>query len=1074
MPARSPATTHGGPKGPAQGPVKTSLQPAPAESETQVPAAEEIPGGPQLAHARLLDGSKLGGVGEGQQIRMFQALQRTYGNAHAARIVAQLQATQAVRQNGNGTATAIPSVQREAAAACPAPPAPPKPAAPQQDPRFKAVGTEVKKDATSLKKHDPAAKKVAETQGAAKPPADDVDSQAKAAKTEKMGTAKPGTFDKAAFMAAVRQAIAAKAPKNLDEADRFAHSNNADVKAEVSGKVSQGKEGATKDVKQKAEEPPDPSKAKPKEVKPDVPETPGPRPGDPPAANAMPQPAPSEQKDLGAGKCETDSQMKEAEVTDEQLAKSNEPEFTDALGAKKEGEKHSAQAPAQVAQKEKAELEAAKKDAAGDAKAAVTGMHGARQGATARVGTGKSTAKAKDEAERAKVSGEIKAIYDRAEKDVKGILDGLDKKVDTAFDQGEAAAKRAFAERHESEMKAYKDKRYSGLLGAGRWLKDKFAGLPEEANQIYVRARDQVYLPKMDQVISNVADIVGGELTKAKQRVEQGRAEIKKYVAGLPASLKRFGAEAQKEFSSKFDELEKSVDDKQKELVDKLATRYVEARNKVDDEIKSMQEANKGLWDKVKNAVVGVIKTILELKNMLMNVLAKAASVIGKIIKDPIGFLGNLIAGVKGGLMAFLGNIAEHFKKGVIGWLLGAMQSAGLELPEKFDLKGIIKLVASLLGLTWAAIRGRIVSRGVPDKAVEAAEKTAPEAEALKKDGLPGLWQRIKAKIGDVKEMIVKKLSGELIGPVLMAGIMWIISLLNPASAFVKAVKLIIDVVTFIFQRAAQLFEFVNAVMDAIVTIAGGAIGGAVHAIEGALAKSVPVLIGFLAAVLGIGGLADKVKKVFQAVTKPVMKVVDWVVDKIVKLAKKLWAKMKGVFGRGKEDPEHARKVAAGLAAIDQAQSPYLTGGKISRAHAEEVARTVKREHKVFKSLTVVDAGDTWDYDYVASPGKRKRAGKKDDDPQAAIKECQKTIDQCTTAIKILEQYDRLAQKMRIDLSEKRLQELNSKRDAGTITQYDLPAGLRTQFPLGDQSLQSIRELKSSKQTELEELKRKK
>ena len=103
-----------------------------------------------------------------------------------------------------------------------------------------------------------------------------------------------------------------------------------------------------------------------------------------------------------------------------------------------------------------------------------------------------------------------------------------------------------------------------------------------------------------------------------------------------------------------------------------------------------MQEANKGLWDKVKNAVVGVIKTILELKDMLLNVLAKAASVIGKIIKDPIGFLGNLIAGIKGGLQAFLGEIAKHMKKGVVGWLLGAMQSAGLELPAKFAASQIV------------------------------------------------------------------------------------------------------------------------------------------------------------------------------------------------------------------------------------------------------------------------------------------------------------------------------------------------------------------------------------------------
>ena len=36
---------------------------------------------------------------------------------------------------------------------------------------------------------------------------------------------------------------------------------------------------------------------------------------------------------------------------------------------------------------------------------------------------------------------------------------------------------------------------------------------------------------------------------------------------------------------------------------------------------------------------------------MLLNVLSKAASVIGDIISDPIGFLGNLVDGVKSGVI---------------------------------------------------------------------------------------------------------------------------------------------------------------------------------------------------------------------------------------------------------------------------------------------------------------------------------------------------------------------------------------------------------------------------------------
>jgi hypothetical protein len=899
MPARAPDATRGQPQVQPSTVAKAAPKQEPPSPELQ-PLAGSLSDNAPARHAALLADPRIqNGAGDGQAIRLLQALQRTHGNAHVAAVIAQLKEAEAAKRNGNGTPAPPLSVQLQAATACPAPPREPVAAPPEQDPSFRAVEGDVKKGATTLKRHEPAKKKVTEAQDAAKAPPDDIESQSKAAKTDTMSAAKPGTFDKAAFMAAVRQAIAAKAPKNLDEADKFASSGNAGVKAEVTGKVTQSKEGATKDVKQKTEAPPDPSKAKPKEVKPAVEEKPGSRPPDPAAAKAMPSPAPPEEKNLGAGKCEVDSQMKEADVTDEQLAKSNEPEFTGALEDKKQAEEHAATAPAKVEQQEKAILDGAKKGATADAKSGVTAMFGVKKEATDKVGVGKTKAQSKDEAERAKVSGEIKAIYDRTEKDVKGIIDGLDKKVDAAFDKGEAEAKSAFTQRHESEMKAYKKKRYSGV-NFWKWGKDKLMGLPEEANQIYIRARDMVYLPKMDKVISDVADIVGSELTRAKQRIEQGRAEIKKYVSGLPASLKKYGAEAQKEFTAKFDELEKSVDDKQSELVDKLATKYVEARNKVDEEIKKMQEANKGLVDKVKDAIGGVIKTILELKNMLMGVLARAASVVGKIIKDPIGFLGNLISGIKGGLQAFIGNIAEHLKKGLVGWLLGNMRSAGLELPAKFDVKGIIGMIASLLGLTWAAIRGRVVQRGVPEQAMSAAEKAVPEAQALQREGVAGLWQRISEKVGDIKQMILGKLSEELIPTVFMAGITWIISLLNPASAFIKAVKAIIDIVRFIFQQAAQLAEFINAVLDAIIAIAGGAIGGAVKAIENALAKSIPVLIGFLAAILGIGGLAEKVKKIFQAVSKPVMKVVDKVVDTIVKAGKKLWAKLKGK-GKGKK-----------------------------------------------------------------------------------------------------------------------------------------------------------------------------
>ena len=48
--------------------------------------------------------------------------------------------------------------------------------------------------------------------------------------------------------------------------------------------------------------------------------------------------------------------------------------------------------------------------------------------------------------------------------------------------------------------------------------------------------------------------------------------------------------------------------------------------------------------------------------------LSRAAGVVGDIIKAPVAFLGNLIAGIKGGILMFKENILDHLRKaGVIG-----------------------------------------------------------------------------------------------------------------------------------------------------------------------------------------------------------------------------------------------------------------------------------------------------------------------------------------------------------------------------------------------------------------------
>ncbi|MEU1302533.1 phage tail protein [Streptomyces shenzhenensis] len=851
-PAKPTASARSASPAPERTPAPTPT-PAPSSEETSVPTP----------------------AGRGLTPRSLQRLQGAAGNAAVSRLVAQRYA------------------------------APVKPPA-SQAPGMRRVNADIAAKKQKLATHRAATAESRSAQGAAKAPPDDKQAQGKAANAEKMNAAEPGEFDKAAFIAAVNDAIDAQAPKNLDEADKFADSGKADeIKGAVDGKVTEGKESSAQDIETTTTAAPDTSQAKEKQVTPMTPDQPPADPGAPDAADAVPQQQPPEVTDFSEGPRRTDQQLAEADVTEEQLARSNEPQFTEALGEKKRAEQHSATAPGQARAAEKQQLATAKAGAAAAGATAMAALTAKRGAAGREVDGGKGETKSKDEQKREEVTAKLQRVFDATQKDVKEILDGLDGKVDRQFEEGEKRARDAFNTDQKRRMKEYKDKRYGGFFGPAKWAKDKLMGMPEEANQLFQESR-RLYVRLMQGVISSIADMIGRELGRAKARITRGRTDLKAEVDKLPADLRQFGEEAAQDFAAKFDDLEAEVDDKSQELVQSLAQKYTQALNAVDEEIKKLQEANKGLVQKAVDAVVSVVRTIKELKDLLMGVLAKAASAITKIIKDPIGFLGNLVRSVGAGLQQFVSNIATHLQSGLVSWLLGTSVKAGIEIPARFDLKGIIQIIASLLGLTWANIRARITRKGVPDQAMTEVEQSVPVAKALATEGPAGATKEIQAEVGDVKSTILEEVKSYLIPTVIVAGITWILSLLNPASAFIRAVKAIIDIVTFIVTQGAQIVEFVNAVLDAVIAIANGGSAGVPKTIETALAASIPLLIGLLASLLGIGGLANKIRQAFQKVSRPVNRAIDRIAARIAQAGRRIWSRIKQTGRRpGDEKRRH-------------------------------------------------------------------------------------------------------------------------------------------------------------------------
>ena len=330
--------------------------------------------------------------------------------------------------------------------------------------------------ASKLAAHPPGKVGAAEAQGAAVGPTNEAAAGAKAAQVASMDAAPPGSFDKAAFIAAVEAAIARLSPSNLDEAKDFSSSGKSgQIKDAVTSQVSSKKEQATGPVEQATSAPPNAAGvetkvAKPIKVPPKVRATKSVG-----AAKAMPKKKPKAATDLSAPKNQVDSEMTTAGVTEDQLANSNEPAFVDALGQKKEGEKHSKQAPGPVRAKEAGILGGARSAAGNLATGALAAMSATRTSSIQEVGGKQNTGKAKDEAKRREIAAKLEAIYQTTKSDVEGILSGLDTKVDNLFTTGEAQAKASFDSFYEREMDRYYDARYSGVSGAARWVQDKFS-----------------------------------------------------------------------------------------------------------------------------------------------------------------------------------------------------------------------------------------------------------------------------------------------------------------------------------------------------------------------------------------------------------------------------------------------------------------------------------------------------------------------------------------------------------------------------------------------------------------------
>jgi len=282
--------------------------------------------------------------------------------------------------------------------------------------------------------------------------------------------------------------------------------------------------------------------------------------------------------------------------------------------------------------------------------------------------------------------------------------------------------------------------------------------------------------------------------------------------------------------------------------------------------------------------------------------LSRAGNVISLILKDPIGFLRNLINAIRQGFSQFSSNILNHLREGFMEWLFGTLQQGGISIPASFDLPSIFGLVLQILGITYDRIRQKAANL-IGEKNVSMLERAWTFISTLISKGLGGLWEMAQEYLSDLKDSIVESVKSWVITTIIQQAVPRLVGLFTPAGALVEAVRTIYNVVMFLNQRMAQIRAVVEAVMGSLTNIANGDIGGAANWIEASLARTIPVAISFIANLIGLGGLSDRIRGFIERVQAKVDQTIDRLIAKIIGMI----GKIKG--GQDKIKPHDAREV---------------------------------------------------------------------------------------------------------------------------------------------------------------------
>lgn len=331
----------------------------------------------------------------------------------------------------------------------------------------------------------------------------------------------------------------------------------------------------------------------------------------------------------------------------------------------------------------------------------------------------------------------------------------------------------------------------------------------------------------------------------------------------------------------------------------------------------------------VVEAVVTLIMAAMNFpSDLLGHIVEQARSAMERIKEDPVAFLKNMLNALKAGVTSFFGNIVTHLTGGLVNWLTRGLGQLGITIPTDWSIGSVIKLVFDVLGLSvehlWEKLGAKIGRervgrlRGMLDRLSGVWEFI----KDVQREGIGAVWRHLQAQLSNLWDTLLGAAKDWIMTTVIERAATWLLSLLDPTGimAVIRSFQAVFAAIQSAIEYIRDILRIVDDYVTTLAEIAVGNITRGAQKLEQGLANAIPVALGFLANLLGISNIPEKITEIIGRVREVVDQAIDWLLDRAIAMGQGILNSL----GLGEQPAAEGAAAGSGAPGTDPNGAPTI------------------------------------------------------------------------------------------------------------------------------------------------------